>query len=72
MCATRNWEAWKEALEKRANEIYESLRDDQKRVCEEIFLSLVQLGEGTEDTKRRVTYRELLPADPGKQSSFAR
>jgi hypothetical protein len=58
------------ALEKRANEVYESLSDDQKRVCKEIFLSLVQLGEGTEDTKRRVTYRELLPDDPEQADRF--
>ena len=30
----------------------------------------MQLGEGTEDTKRRVTYRELLPDDPAQADRF--
>jgi formylglycine-generating enzyme required for sulfatase activity len=51
-------------LEHRANEIYGSLSPSDQDLCRRIFLRLVQPGEGTEDTKRRVSYRELLPANP--------
>ncbi len=50
------------ALEHRANEIYTKLSPSDQDLCRWIFLRLVQPGEGTEDTKRRVPYRELLPA----------
>jgi hypothetical protein len=52
------------ALEHRANEVFQSFQPDEKEECKRIFLRLVQPGEGTEDTKRRVAYRELLPEDP--------
>ena len=51
-------------LDHRANEIYRTLTLEDKDLCRRLFLRLVQPGEGTEDTKRRVSYRELLPADP--------
>ena len=57
-------------LEKRANEVFDSLDVEQKAICKEIFQSLVQLGEGAEDTKRRVAYRELLPGDPEQAARF--
>ena len=41
-------------------------------LCRRIFLRLVQPGEGTEDTKRRVSYRELLPADPERAEAVRR
>jgi WD40 repeat protein len=50
-------------LEHRANEIYSKLDQADQELCRRIFLRLVQLGEGTEDTKRRVPIRELLPAN---------
>ncbi len=52
------------ALEHRAEEIYRGLSSSDQDLCRHIFLRLVQPGEGTEDTKRRVSFRELLPADP--------
>jgi hypothetical protein len=51
-------------LEHRANEIYRHLKPEDQDLCRRLFLRLVQPGEGTEDTKRRVSYRELLPDDP--------
>jgi WD40 repeat protein len=54
------------ALEHRANEIYGRLSRDDQELCRRVFLRLVQPGEGTEDTKRRVSYHELLPASPEK------
>jgi len=52
------------ALEHRANEIYNKLDRADQDLCRRIFLRLVQPGEGIEDTKRRVSYHELLPANP--------
>jgi len=51
-------------LDHRANEIYNKLSPEDQNLCRRLFLRLVQPGEGTEDTKRRVPYSELLPADP--------
>jgi WD40 repeat protein len=51
-------------LDHRAEGIYRSLKPEDQKLCRWLFLHLVQPGEGTEDTKRRVSYRELLPEDP--------
>ncbi len=48
------------ALERRADEIVNNLNDAQREVCRRLFLRLTQPGEGTEDTKRRAPFRELL------------
>src|SRR5512135_2038834 len=53
-------------LDHRANAIYGALTPEDQDLCRRLFLRLVQPGEGTEDTKRRVSYRELLPADPAR------
>ena len=53
-------------LDNRANEIYGNLTPEDQDLCRRLFLRLVQPGEGTEDTKRRVPYRELLPDDPAR------
>ena len=53
-------------LDHRANEIYRNLTPEDQDLCRRLFLRLVQPGEGTEDTKRRVSYRELLPDDPAR------
>ncbi|BAZ29736.1 WD-40 repeat protein [Cylindrospermum sp. NIES-4074] len=50
----------KGALERKAQAVYEGL-DSQCQDCARwIFLSLTQLGEGTEDTRRRVLKSELV------------
>jgi hypothetical protein len=59
-------------LEHGANEIYGSLKAEDQDLCRRIFLRLVQPGEGTEDTKRRVSYRELLPDDPTRAEAVKR
>lgn len=52
----------KGALERKAQAIYDSL-DDEARACARwIFLSLTQLGEGTEDTSRRALKSDLIVA----------
>jgi hypothetical protein len=53
-------------LDHRANEIYGTLTPEGQDHCRRLFLRLVQLGEGTEDTKRRVSFEELLPEDPAR------
>jgi WD40 repeat protein len=50
----------KGALEKQANQVYEALSAEEKPVAQCIFLALTQLGEGIEDTRRRVWKRDLI------------
>jgi WD40 repeat protein/energy-coupling factor transporter ATP-binding protein EcfA2 len=50
------------ALERRAEAVYVTFNPTEQSICRRIFLRLAQLGEGTEDTRRRATVRELLPA----------
>ncbi len=48
------------ALARRAEELYEGLGDDGQKFAKQLFLRLITLGEGTEDTRRRVLQSELL------------
>jgi len=48
------------ALANRADEIYRSLIDEAQELTQQLFLRLVTLGEGTEDTRRRAKHDELL------------
>ncbi|MBK8129473.1 MAG: hypothetical protein IPK53_11445 [bacterium] len=41
--------------------MYASLTPKQQGMARNIFLRLTELGEGTEDTRRRVALAELLP-----------
>ena len=50
-------------LERRANGIFESFGPAEQEICKRIFLRLVQPGDGTDATKRRVSFDELLPTD---------
>lgn len=47
------------ALARRADEVYQSLPDDQQLIARQLFLRLVTLGEGTEDTRRRTRFSAL-------------
>ncbi|NJN92116.1 MAG: pentapeptide repeat-containing protein, partial [Leptolyngbyaceae cyanobacterium SL_5_14] len=47
-------------LQKRANQVYNSFSPEQQATAQHIFLSLTQLGEGTEDTRRRVLKQDLI------------
>jgi energy-coupling factor transporter ATP-binding protein EcfA2 len=51
------------ALEQRAEAVYGQLSAPEQEICRRIFLRVTQPGEGTEDTKRRVSLQELLPAE---------
>ncbi|KYC44055.1 hypothetical protein WA1_02630 [Scytonema hofmannii PCC 7110] len=50
----------KKALEKHANEVYQSLSPKEQLVAKQIFLELTHLGEGTEDTRRQVRQQDLV------------
>jgi WD40 repeat protein/serine/threonine protein kinase len=47
------------ALARRAEELYGSLDDSGQQAARQLFLRLVTLGEGAEDTRRRVRQTEL-------------
>ncbi|WNV87047.1 helix-turn-helix domain-containing protein [Umezawaea sp. Da 62-37] len=51
------------ALAQTAENSFLSLDPDQRHAAKQLFLRLVALGQGTEDTKRRVPRRELDVAD---------
>ncbi|HEX9924605.1 MAG TPA: protein kinase [Anaerolineae bacterium] len=48
------------ALAKRAEQLYLELADTGREAVRQMFLRLVTLGEGSEDTRRRVARSELL------------
>ena len=56
------------ALAGRADEVYEQLDDDAREASRRMFGRLVTLGEGTEDTRRRVTIADL-GSDPAMARS---
>jgi WD40 repeat protein/class 3 adenylate cyclase len=52
------------AIAATADRVYlRELSDDQRRMARSIFLRLTELGEGTQDTRRRVPRSELVPED---------
>jgi WD40 repeat protein/uncharacterized caspase-like protein len=52
----------KGALERQAQAVYDSLDPESQDCARWIFLNLTQLGEGTEDTRRRITKSDLVVA----------
>jgi WD40 repeat protein/serine/threonine protein kinase len=48
------------ALARRAQEVYEQLDKESREIARQIFLRLITLGEGTEDTRRRARRAELF------------
>jgi WD40 repeat protein/serine/threonine protein kinase/DNA-binding SARP family transcriptional activator len=65
------------ALARRAEEIYQNLEEVSQETARQLFLRLITLGEGVEDTRRRVLQSELkslsmngnLPSVIGNQFS---
>jgi formylglycine-generating enzyme required for sulfatase activity len=47
-------------LDSRATEVYEQFSPEEQQIAKLIFLNLTQLGEGKEDTRRRVKKSELV------------
>lgn len=57
------------ALGRHADEVYQGLGDqEQKRLARKIFLALVHLAEGAQDTRRRVAKAELLRLGNSKEA----
>jgi WD40 repeat protein/class 3 adenylate cyclase len=56
------------ALGRRAEELYAELDDGGKETARQLFLRLVALGEGTEDTRRRVPRSEVVSLDVDQQA----
>jgi hypothetical protein len=52
------------ALARRAEQLYDGLDADGRVACRQVFLRLMTLGEGTEDTRRRMRRSELETSDP--------
>ncbi|MEO8611879.1 MAG: protein kinase [Chloroflexota bacterium] len=50
------------ALARRADEVYEQLDTAGQEMARQLFLRLVALGEGSEDTRRRILQAEMLTA----------
>lgn len=48
------------SLAKRAEEIYLEMNEEHQEAIRQLFLRLVTLGEGTEDTRRRILWSELV------------
>ncbi len=57
------------AIQKTADAVYASFTDEQKRQCRQVFLRLIEPGDGAEDTCRRVRLNEILPADPAQRET---
>ncbi len=49
------------ALARRADEVYQALSNQDRVIARQLFLRLVTLGEGVEDTRRRARFSELQP-----------
>jgi len=49
------------AIAKTAETVWEALSPDEQALARNIFLRLTELGEGTEDTRRRASIGELVP-----------
>jgi WD40 repeat protein len=47
-------------LQKRATDVFCRLTEPEQPIAQRIFLALTQLGDGTEDTRRRVSKSELV------------
>ncbi len=53
-----------------AETIYGQLSPERQAMARHIFMQLTELGEGTQDTRRRAIFEELVP--PGKDSGMVR
>ncbi|MDE3089474.1 MAG: PQQ-binding-like beta-propeller repeat protein, partial [Chloroflexota bacterium] len=49
------------AIAQTAETVYAQLTSEQQAIAHNIFLRLTELGEGTEDTRRRAAFAELIP-----------
>jgi WD40 repeat protein len=55
-----------QALARRAEELYQGMSEHIQQLAQQVFLRLVTLGEGIEDTRRRVLFSELNAIVPDR------
>jgi WD40 repeat protein/class 3 adenylate cyclase len=51
------------AIAHTAESIYQNLSSEEQTIARDIFLRLTELGEGTEDTRRRISFEELISSE---------
>jgi formylglycine-generating enzyme required for sulfatase activity len=69
--AYRELGGWDGALSQCADAVLAQFKNTpQENLCRQLFLRLVQPGEGTEDTKRLVRWRELERANAGEAAAL--
>jgi energy-coupling factor transporter ATP-binding protein EcfA2 len=61
-----------QSIARTAEAIYTDLSRDEQHWARQVFVRLVALGEGTEDTKRRVDRAELDLTEPGRVAVLER
>ncbi len=62
---------WEGALSRRADAVLAEFKNTpQEKLCRELFLRLVQPGEGTEDTKRLVRWAELSRVNSSESAAL--
>jgi len=59
------------AIAHTAEGVYQNLSPEEQAVARDIFLRLTELGEGTEDTRRRASFEELM-SDPETKDEVQR
>lgn len=52
-----------EALQRHADAALAQLNEHEKKLAQSIFSNLIEIGRGTQDTKRTALFDELIPAD---------
>ena len=55
------------AIAHTAESVYQNLTSEEQTIARNIFLRLTELGEGTEDTRRRASFDELISHVDAKQ-----
>ena len=69
--AYRELGGWEGALSRRADAVLAEFKNTpQENLCRQLFLRLVQPGEGTEDTKRLVRWQELQRDAPSEAAAL--
>jgi WD40 repeat protein/class 3 adenylate cyclase len=55
------------AIAHTAESVYQNLSLEEQAIAHDIFLRLTELGEGTEDTRRRASFEELMSASENSE-----
>ena len=53
----------RKSLERHADDSFAQLSESEQGLARSIFSSLIQIGRGTQDTRRTALFQELVPAD---------